>query len=157
MQSTLDIEALLGDPVPDDWNDLAAVEARQDHLAEIASAAGEATVELLVRAKDLQQHGLTLSSGDPFVLAWAAALDRMHCAIFRYNHDVPQSGNDGLKRALRAIEKDTGAGIATLVTRLLKGLWDDLDRLSRERIMARTADLDWENVNARRCRRFPVR
>lgn len=34
IRATIYIHALLGDPVPDDWDDPAAVEARQDHLAE---------------------------------------------------------------------------------------------------------------------------
>ena len=125
-------------PDPDrrapDYADPAAVQARQDRLAEVARAAGAATVELLLRARELHQRGLRTTHLDPVASAWVDAMTKVHPAICRF--DEAQGRLVGLELALAAIEQDAGSGVATIVLGVLERVWVEFDRDARERISA---------------------
>jgi hypothetical protein len=140
MAGTAAIEALLDDPLPDDWADPAAVEVRQDYLAAVASAAGEGMLNLLVYWEEARSRGdVRLTADAAPVMAASETLLTLHRALFRYGHDVPQL-NDGTEIALSAIEDNVGAGIAAIVMGSLERLRASLQQLMLEQARSSLAD-----------------
>ena len=99
-----EIAELLGDPLPPDWRDELAVQARADHLAALASVAAEAGWALILRGAELDAR---VPSDDPTVDALGAAATDLDLGLRRYSHDT-QKGN-GWEIAYTAVALKLGA------------------------------------------------
>ena len=81
---------MLGDPLPADWRDALAVQARQDHLAALAYAAADAGLELLLHYGRQRR----VSPDDPPVDAFLGGILGLDKGWRRYTHDT-QRGDAG--------------------------------------------------------------
>jgi hypothetical protein len=117
------IAELLGDPLPADWQDPAAIEARQDHLAAVSGSASEAALNEITRQAERRQRGVAPTPDDGAAIAFATEMVALDMAIRRYTHDTQRG--DALEIAYDAAEFMVGAGVATMVMGLV-------DRIRRE-------------------------
>ena len=76
--AVLDIEALLDDPVPSDWDDPAARAARRERLIDVACQAAEMVVEMLVHNQLATASGVKPTAEDMPVVAAARAIEALH-------------------------------------------------------------------------------
>jgi hypothetical protein len=98
-----EIAELLGDPLPADWRDQLAVEARADHLAALASAAAEAGWALILRGAEVGK----VPPEDEAVDALVDAALELEKGLRRYTHDTQRG--DGNEIAYTAIALRLGA------------------------------------------------
>src|SRR5690242_17414912 len=84
---------MLGDPLPSDWRDAGAVQARRDHLAASAYATAEAALEMLVVAAELRRRGERASPDGGEMRAYADALLDLDRAWRRYVHDTQRDAD----------------------------------------------------------------
>ncbi len=75
---------LLDDPLPPDWRDELARQARQEHLETLAHIAADAAVELML-ARDM---GEKLAANGPQVMACVDALRQLDRGWRRFVHDT---------------------------------------------------------------------
>ncbi|MFL5266305.1 MAG: hypothetical protein ACJ8AH_06835 [Stellaceae bacterium] len=85
---------LLGDPLPPDWQDKLAIEARQGHLGVLAYLAADAIVDVVIRYIDRQARGERLSAGDPPMLALVNSICELDKGWRKYTHKT-QRGDAG--------------------------------------------------------------
>jgi hypothetical protein len=107
----LQINALLDDPSPADWNDPVMVSLRTRMLERVACKAGEAMIELLVRLHDERARDVHMREGN-CVLTCTDALFKLHRALCVYTRDTLR--HDGEEVARDAIVRVHGAGVAVL-------------------------------------------
>ena len=84
-----DIAEMLGDPLPTDWRDPLATEARAQHLAALADEASDAALALVLY---YSEHGSAPPIDDPMVDVFADAVFELDSGSRRYTHDT-QNGN----------------------------------------------------------------
>jgi hypothetical protein len=119
IESQLQLNALLNDASPDDWNDPLAYIQRVRALERAALVAGETMIELLVRLPDerardehMRENGCVMTCVD--------ATHALHRALVTYTHCTLR--RDGEVVARETIMREHGAGVAALVARSLAEL-----------------------------------
>src|SRR3954465_4012647 len=76
----------LADPLPPDWQDKLAIEARQGHLGVLAYLAADAIVDVVIHYIDRQARGERLSAGDPPMLALVNSICELDKGWRKYTH-----------------------------------------------------------------------
>jgi len=114
------IAEMLGDPLPPDWRDACAVQARQDHLTALACDTAEAAAEWLVYAATEIRPGQPVSIDDQRLDAFVDALERLDRGWRRYVHDTQRDDTGAIVN--RAAEFTGGALAAEFVERSLERL-----------------------------------
>jgi hypothetical protein len=98
---------LLGNPMPADWRDPQAIQARRDHVAAVAHLAGHAMLDGVVRFKELQDAALPFPSTDPCVAAFGAEMVALDRAMRSYTYQTQRG--DVLDVVQKALEGVLGA------------------------------------------------
>jgi hypothetical protein len=115
----VELNALLGTPTPDDWNDPAMLVSRTSKLQHAARGAGEGMIELLVRLRDERAHDVHLHEGGCVTLC-VDVMFALHRALITYQRTTLRF--DGEDVAHDAITRTHGVGVTALVLRALAEL-----------------------------------
>jgi hypothetical protein len=127
---------MLGDPLPADWQDELAVQARQDHLAALAYGASDAVVDLLLSQFDAAQRGERVTAGDRVLTAFVDSLMALDKGWRTYVRQT-QRGDAG-QLVFDAANFWAGAVVATAVEALLHRV----HAISREVVAERVAEIE---------------
>lgn len=114
----VEIDNLLG-PAPD-WQDAAALAARQDYLVAVAHAAGETAITALAHAAGWHQRGLPFDRQAPVVEAFSDDMARLDRAMRDYTRQTDR--DDVLDVVERAVEFSAGNVVAAIVMGVLDGV-----------------------------------
>lgn len=106
------IALLLNDPLPTDWQDSAAIAARQTDLAGAAHVAAEAVLEAVLARAEAQQQAIPLSMDAPEVKRVGAEIWALVQALRRYVHETQRG--DGRQIVMHAMECSAGAALAKI-------------------------------------------
>lgn len=113
---------MLGDPLPADWRDALAIEARRDHLAALAHAAAEGAVEWVLRTLGRPVVG-GANPDDPALEPLIKAVLAVDEGWRRYTHDTQR--DDAGAIVYEAAEFWAGSLIASFIEGALEGLRAD--------------------------------
>jgi hypothetical protein len=129
---------LLGDPLPADWRDHLARQARRDHLAALAYATADATTEVLRRTVEL---GGKCPAGDPISEAFLDNLLALERGWRRFVHDTDSEAGPIVAEALEF------AG-GKYVRRFVEAALETLREVKRQGVKAKAAELEARTVQA---------
>jgi hypothetical protein len=132
------IEEMLGDPVPPDWSDPAAIAARTGHLEAVAALAGTMLLEALVYTLEFQKRGRAPQIDAPPTTAAGNALLSLHQALIRYTHDTRHY--DGMEVAWQAMESAVGGDIAARMVGVLQRFTAELEQRMLEHARSSLTD-----------------
>ena len=119
------IAELLGDPLPDDWQDALAVEARQDHLAAVAHIAGEMVLGVFTDIATAVREGTPRDRCHDMLAPIAGEVAALDQAMRRYTHDTQRRDASPIVRA--ALDDSAGATIAAMLLSIIDR-WREAER-----------------------------
>jgi hypothetical protein len=119
------IAELMGDPMPADWQDEVALQARRDHLAALAYSAAELGLECVVNYAERGE--LSTDARDAFVGA-VLALDK---GWRKYVAETGRSASAVVREALRFW---VGELLAGFVEAVLDQVWAEQRAIIQERV-----------------------
>lgn len=114
-----EISALIGDPLPTDWRDACAVQARQDHLTAVAHIVGNAAQNVLRRNLQLHRRGMALEAHDANVDTFADEMSVLDLAMRDYTHQTQR--NDVLSVVHDGLLPSAGPELTTFLIDLIEG------------------------------------
>lgn len=124
------IANLLGDPLPDDWQDQMAAAVRQHDLAATAHIAGEVVLHVFTDIAGTVRQGTPLDHCRGMLVPLGPELMELDQAMRRYAHDMQRGDASAIVRA--ALDASAGATIAALSMRTIARV-----RVAEREMMAR--------------------
>ncbi|HEY3909922.1 MAG TPA: hypothetical protein VGM07_08535 [Stellaceae bacterium] len=119
----------LGEPLPADWQDELACQARRDRLAALAYSVADAATAAIMRQAEAQQRGERLTVGDPAVSSFVDAMLELDHG-WRAHVRAGQTG--AAEIVYNAADFWAGPLIATYVEGTLEKMHDAELRVMRE-------------------------
>jgi hypothetical protein len=127
-----DIARMLGDPLPADWRDPAAVAARQDHLAAVAAITGEAAIEVFRAFFDARARNQPYDPDAPETRRLVDETTELLKALRAYVHHTQRG--DGRRIITGHLTTSAGAAIAGFVNEGLDQQMEIENQVVRERM-----------------------
>lgn len=112
---------LLDDPLPADWQDALAIQARQDHLGALAILAADAATDLLIGWHQAVVKSEGFTPDHPAMTAYTKALLALARGWSRYTGNTARG--DAGQIVYRSAEFAAGPAVAAMVEGSLERVW----------------------------------